>query len=121
MATVMMSIVLTCACVGQIPFGDKILPIQRTCINKPSLYCFFRRYGSSVGFRRISVVTEMYTRIIQRNPRVESRRGDNDGNPWPGQEIRSGIQEVRNKTNSTCVTHLEFSGGIEKKSRRGSH
>ena len=48
-------------------------------------------------------------------PRVESRRGDNDGNPCKGQEIRSGIQEVRNKTNSTCVTHLEFSGGIEKK------
>ena len=41
MATVMMSIVLTCTYVGQIPFGDKILPIQRTCINKPSLYCFF--------------------------------------------------------------------------------
>ena len=41
MATVMMSIVLTCTYVGQIPFGDKILPIQRTCIYKPSLYCFF--------------------------------------------------------------------------------
>ena len=41
MATVMMSIVLTCTYVGQIPFGDKILPIQRTCVSKPSLYCFF--------------------------------------------------------------------------------
>ena len=51
MAMVMMSSVLTCTYVGQIPFGDKILPIQRTCINKPSLHCFF---PSIWGIRGIS-------------------------------------------------------------------
>ena len=121
MATVMMSILLTCTYVGQIPFGDKILPIQRTCVSKPSLYCFSIDMGHPWDFEE-SVLERTCTLGLSRgNPRVESRRGDNDGNPWPGQEIRSGIQEVRNKTNSTCVTHLEFSGGIEKKSRRGSH
>ena len=48
-----------------------------------------------MGFQRICVGTEMYTRIIQRDPRVVSRRGDNDGNPWPGQMLGGSYSKSR--------------------------
>ena len=114
MATVMMSIVLTCTYVGQIPFGDKILPIQRTCINKPSLYCFFIDMAHPWDFEES---------VLERKCTLGLSRGIPELNPGEvtmteihGQDKRSGAGSRRSEVRQ--IPRVSRTSSLAEESKR---